>query len=113
MYIFTRKEDNVIIETANELARWDNGYYLLDPLHDANNNGRVAIPNTDDIKMYEVEEIPEEVEIEKYCYTEKDGFYKNENYVEYKTPEQQMEELNQQITELQEAMAELVEGGAL
>ena len=33
-----------------------------------------------------MEEIPENIEIAKYCYTKEQGFYKNENYVEPEEP---------------------------
>ncbi len=36
--------------------------------------------------LAEIPEIPEGVEIAKWCYTEEKGFYKNENYVEPEEP---------------------------
>lgn len=79
-------------------------------------NGNVLIGNNEAIGfwlvggIYDVAEIPEGVEEEKYCYTEEKGFYKNENYVEPKS-EITNEELMQQITNLQLALAEVIEGG--
>lgn len=52
------------------------------------NNGNVLIGNNTSIGfwlvkgVYDVEEIPSEVEENKYCYDEEVGFYKNENYEE-------------------------------
>lgn len=108
MYILTNSnkenEDAIMFITEKVGVQEGTGYHLLE-------NENVAIP-TEFVKgIYEVEEIPEGVETEKYCYTVEKGFYENENFVEYKTPEQQIEELNQQVTDLQLALAEIVEGG--
>lgn len=51
-------------------------------------NGNVKIGNNQTIGfwlvkgVYDVEEIPSEVEEHKYCYTKEKGFYINENYKE-------------------------------
>lgn len=99
MFIFTRTEDDVIIETAQEVGRQSNGNYLLDPTGEPD-MGRAAMSDTADITMYEVEEIPTGVEPEKYCYTEKDGFYKNPDYKEEYTTEQRLEALEQMMNEI-------------
>lgn len=57
--------------------------------------------------VYDAAEIPEGVEEEKYCYTEEQGFYINENYVEPVDERSEIEQLKEQITELQLAMVEL------
>lgn len=99
MFIFTRTEDDVIIETAQEVGRQSNGNYLLDPTGQPD-MGRLAIPDREDIAMYEVEEIQEGVEVEKYCYTETQGFFKNPNYRQYYSPEDRIEMLEQMMNEM-------------
>lgn len=102
-YILTNKNDE-IIEISNT--------YELDEEHRNINVDNHAIAYAPDelINVFEVEEIPEGVQVAKYCYTEEKGFYKNENYVEPKS-EITNEELMQQITNLQLALAEVIEGG--
>lgn len=99
------KQNNEIIEISNT--------YELDEEHrniNVDNNRAIAYAPDEKINVYEVEEIPENVERAKYCYTEEKGFYENENYVEPK-PEITNEELMEQITNLQLALAEVIEGG--
>lgn len=89
-YIITTKEDDVIVAFAKQLSTLENGYWhsvLAD----------VAYPNTTcyaydaDGQIAEVHggapakigapiEIPSEVKVGKYCYTEDDGFYPNPDY---------------------------------
>lgn len=78
-YVLTNK-NNEIIEISNT--------YELDEKHRNINvdNHAIAYAPDEKINVYEVEEIPGEVEIAKYCYTEEQGFYKNENYVEPEEP---------------------------
>lgn len=79
-FVLTNK-DNEIIEISNT--------YELDEEHrniNVDNNRAIAYAPNEKINVFEVEEIPEEVEIAKYCYTEEQGFYKNENYVEPEEP---------------------------
>ena len=48
----------------------------------------------------------------KYCYKEEEGFYKNENYKEPEPTEtEKIKELQDEVTNLQLALAEIVEGG--
>lgn len=100
MYILTnssKENENAIVHISETLNRQvGNNYYLI-------NNDSIAIPPQFVKDVFEVEEIPEGVEAEKYCYTENEGFYKNPNYVE---PPASTEEL---IAELQVAVAELGE----
>lgn len=102
MYIITDKDDVIfyITETKNYQ---ENGNLLVD-------NDSLAIADYLVKGVYEIQEIPENVEVHKYCYTEENGFYENENYVEPKK-EVTIEELQEQITDLQLALVELVEGG--
>lgn len=112
-FVLTNKE-NEIIEISNT--------YELDEEHrniNVDDNRAIAYGPDEVINMFEVEEIPENIEIAKYCYSEENGFYINENYVEPKpeiTNEELMEQiktltkenesLNEQITEIQLAMIE-------
>ena len=82
MYILTNT-DNVIMHISETLKE-ENGQYLI-------NNEHLAIPKefkmqdidgnivVEKVNMYKVNEIPNNVKETKYCYTEKDGFYKNQN----------------------------------
>lgn len=100
-YIVTRKE-NVIIFISDTKEYDENGYLLLF-------NGALAVPLDQANGVYEIETIPDNVKPEKWCYTKESGFYKNENYVEYLTPEQEIEKLKEQVTELQLALVEMFE----
>ena len=103
MYILTNKE-NVIIAISS--------VYELDEEHrniklDGYN---IAYGPDEVINHYEVEEVPEGVQEQKYCYTETNGFILN---TEWKEPQEKitLEELQQQVTDLQLAVVELAEGG--
>lgn len=103
-YIITDKND-VIIHISNTIGYQENGNVLVD-----NNTLAIAKPLVKEV--YEVENIEEEITENKYCYTTKKGFYKNENYKELEpTEEEKIIDLQEQITNLQLALAEIVEGG--
>ena len=74
------KQNNEIIEISNT--------YELDEEHRniIVDNHAIAYGPDEVINVFEVEEIPQEVEKAKWCYTEEEGFYKNENYVEPEEP---------------------------
>ena len=78
-FVLTNKE-NEIIEISNT--------YELDEEHRNINvdNHAIAYAPDEKINVFEVEEIPENIEVAKYCYTEENGFYVNENYVESEEP---------------------------
>lgn len=78
-HILTNK-NNEIIEISNT--------YELDEEHRniIVDNHAIAYGPDEKINVFDVEEIPQEVEIAKYCYTKEKGFYKNENYVEPEEP---------------------------
>lgn len=97
MYILV-KENNVISEISETLNRQEGtNHYLI-------NNDTLAIPEQFIKSVYEVNDVPSNVEPEKYCYTKKDGFYKNENYVHYYTEEER-------ISALEDMMNEIILGG--
>lgn len=116
MFVLTNK-NNEIIEISNT--------YELDEEHRniIVDNHAIAYAPDEQINVFEIEEIPENIEVSKYCYTEEKGFYKNENYVEPTNPDKEMEDLkeqvktltkenqnlNEQITEIQLAMIEMAE----
>ena len=107
MYILTNK-NNVIIAISKTLDYQENGNPLLE-----DRTGFIyAYGKRPDevINVCEVAEVPEEMVEQKYCYTQNDGFTLNPNYVE---PEKEItnQELMEQITDLQLALAELVEEG--
>ena len=74
MVIITVKEDNRILNIGKELDYMDNGYPRIVEKN-------IAFP-TEMVNVYELEEIPENIEPEKYCYTTEKGFYENESYEE-------------------------------
>lgn len=104
-FVLTNK-NNEIIEISNT--------YGLDEEHrniKVDNNRAMAYAPDEKINVFEIEEIPEGVEVAKWCYTEEKGFYVNENYVEPYNEEKEIEDLKQQITELQLALIEMAESG--
>ena len=80
MFIITKKKDNVvegISETLHYIS--DTNYVRI------NNQNLVFNPNS--CKIYEIEDVANYVEPEKYCYTEERGFYENPDWVEPVNPE--------------------------
>lgn len=92
MYIITDK-DNVIINISKTIGYQSNGNILV-------NDGTLAIAKLLVNKVCEVDEIPEEIEEVKYCYTEEKGFYKNENYKEYYSNEERISSLEDVVNTL-------------
>lgn len=103
-YIITG-ENNIIIHISETIGYQENGNVLVD-----NNTLAIAKPLVKEV--YEVENIEEGITENKYCYTEEEGFYENENYEEPEpTNEEKIKDMQEQITDLQLALAEIVEGG--
>lgn len=74
MYIITNKRDNVILGMGERLGYMSNGYpRLLDK--------NIAFV-TEQVNVNEVENVPSEVSVDKYCYTTEKGFYINPGWVE-------------------------------
>lgn len=92
MYLITDKIDNKIIEYGEKLDYLENGYPRLI-------NENVAFP-TELVDVNQVDEIPDFVEREKYCYTEEKGFYKNENWVPYYSTEDRIAALEDVVNML-------------
>lgn len=74
MYLITRKENNAVIQSGERLEYVSNGYPRLV-------NEDVAYPNWA-VCVYEIDNIPNDISPEKWCYTEADGFYPNPNWHE-------------------------------
>ncbi len=74
MYIITDYDD-VIFHITETVETQENGDISI-------NNGSLIVAKSIIKGIYEVTEIPQEVAIHRYCYTKKEGFYKNINYVE-------------------------------
>ena len=90
MYILTDKE-NVIQHITETLERQEgNNYYLI-------KNRSIAIPPEFIKEVNEVDSLDEGIEEQKYCYTKHDGFYKNENYVEYYSDEDRISALEDMV----------------
>lgn len=102
-YVITNKDD-VVIHISETIGYQENGNVIV-------KNGELAIAKPLVKEVYEVEEIEENVEEAKYCYTKEKGFYKNENYKEIITPEKEIEILKEQVTDLQLALTEIYESG--
>lgn len=110
VYIITNKED-IIIHISETKDYQNNGNLLV-------NDGKLAISKHSIKEVYEVEEVPVEVAENKYCYTKERGFYKNENYIEpvnelteIEKLKLQNESLQEQVTNLELALAEIYENG--
>lgn len=115
-YILTNENDE-IFNMSETKGFQENGNYLMNE----GLPGEVAIPHQLVKGVFVVEKIPAEVCEVKWCYTEENGFYINENYVEPEEPvdtqellqkiallEKQNKDLDEQITEIQLL---IVEGG--
>lgn len=103
-YIITDK-NNIIIHISETIGYQENGNVLVD-------NDTLAIAKPLVKEVFEVEEIEEGITENKYCYKEEEGFYKNENYKEPEPTEtEKIKELQDEVTNLQLALAEIVEGG--
>lgn len=74
MVILTKKTDNVIVEIGENLDYMKNGYPRIIEKN-------VAYPDWS-VNVYENIEVPEEVQLHKYCYTETEGFYENPDWVD-------------------------------
>lgn len=92
MFIITDKND-VIFHMSETLDYQENGNLLVD-------NGNLAIAKGLEKGVFEVAEIPEGVEIQKYCYTEEKGFYPNENYRVYYSEEERISALEDAVNSL-------------
>ena len=91
-YVITGEND-IIIHISDTLEYQSNGNPLVD-------NGQLAIAEYIVKEIYKVENVPEEVEESKYCYTDKQGFYKNPNWKEYFTEEQRISALEDAVNML-------------
>lgn len=110
-YILTNKKNKII--AISEVCERIEEYRNI-KLDDHN----IAYAPDETINIYQVEEIPEGVCESKYCYTEERGFYKNENYIEpvnelteIEKLKLQNESLQEQVTNLELALAEIYENG--
>lgn len=103
MFLITSKKDKRITDISTTIGYETNGNIILD------NGTQIACFR--EVDVHEVEEIPGGICERKYCYTEADGFYVNESYVEPVNENAEMEALKEQVTNLQLAMLELIEGG--
>lgn len=97
MYIITEKNNDVILMFTNKVEVDENKRHIY------TDTTIFAYAPNEKPNIYEVAEIPVGVEIEKYCYTENDGFTKNPNYKEPEPP------IEDQIAEIEEALCELAE----
>lgn len=100
-YILTNK-DNIITMIADNVEVKEDRYTIdgkLDifkdyPTQDVNGN-----INHNYQTLHQVE-VPNNVEPQKYCYTEKDGFYKNTDYKVFYTNEERISALEDMLNEM-------------
>lgn len=92
MYIITNKND-VITHISKTIDYQKNGNPLID-------DNTLAIAKIDVKDVYEVTEVPNEIEEQRYCYTEEKGFYKNENYKEYFSTEDRISALEDAVNSI-------------
>lgn len=98
MFIIT-DNNNKIMHISETIGYQNNGNVLI-------NNDSQAIAKNLVKGVFEVENISEGIETDKYCYTEEKGFYENVDYTEPFNEKVEIEQLKEQITELQLAMVE-------
>lgn len=100
MYVITLKDSNELIMHGEKLDYMSNGYPILV-------NENTAFPNHM-VDVHSIENMPEDVEDGKYCYTEEDGFWLNLNYGEpnpYGIPNELVEQIkNDAIAQVQEGV---------
>lgn len=107
MYVITNKSNNGIIDTGKEIRYQSNGYPVIVEKN-------VAFP-IDTCNVYEVDEIPDYIRTardkSKYTYNGME-FGENDEWHE-PLEEERIKELQEQITNLELALAELYEGGTI
>ena len=84
MYILIAKITNEVLVISETLERTEDNIIV--------NEGLLAVPEKFVKKVLKLEEIPEGLEINKYCYTDAKGFYLNPNYKEINAIEPETEE---------------------
>lgn len=92
MFILVNEND-VVFHLSESLDFQSNGNLLVD-------NGGLAIAKFLVKDVFEVEDVPSEIEVQKFCYTEDKGFYKNESFKEYFTEEQRISALEDVVNNL-------------
>lgn len=88
MYLIISKSDRSVLGFDSEIRYQENGYPVLV-------NENIAFVS-EDVDVIEAENIPDDLENDKYCYAERLGFYENPDYVkpnEYGLPEEIYEEI--------------------
>ena len=95
----------VLTNKNNEIMEISNTYELKEDVRNIIvDNYAIAYAPDEHINVFEIEEIPENIEIAKYCYTEEKGFYVNENYVEPEEPVEKRLKLVEERVSLAEDM---------
>lgn len=104
--VITNKADNVVIYISTKANNVSNGIEVDDCI--------IAIPNGDisqnPYNIFDVENVPSEVKIQKYCYDATNGFTLNPDYKEPVNLETKVAELEAQNAQM---LLALVEGGLL
>ncbi len=93
-YVITNNK-NVVMFISNTLKYQSNGYPIIDE------NGEETIIVKDLVKgIFRLEEIPEEIKPNEYCYTKEQGFYKNKDYKRYYSTEERISALEDTVNML-------------
>ncbi|MEY8366099.1 hypothetical protein AALA22_10725 [Anaerovoracaceae bacterium 41-7] len=90
MYVITLKDSNELIMHGEKLDYMSNGYPILV-------NENTAFPNHM-VDVHSIENMPEDIEDGKCCYTPEKGFYENPNWREpnkYGLADEQIAEIEQ------------------
>lgn len=106
------------ILTNNKLCMFygtiEKGIYDADPSRElykiTHQDGEVMYAVTSGFELYEVDSIPDDFEIGKYCYTSELGFYPNSDYREPIDIEETVREQKEQISEINENISAIAEG---
>lgn len=91
MYLIINEKTKMIYSIANMAKRIND--------HNVCVNDSLTLASGDKLLVISMDNIPEYVEPEKYCYNETDGFYENPNYTEPEEPVT-LEDLEKEIMEL-------------
>lgn len=96
-------DDNKIVVAIGQVAEMtENGVQV---------DGGTIYGSHLNLTVSNVESIPQGVSPQKYCYASESGFTLNPDYVEIKTPQQEIAELKEKIALMQSALDEVTLNG--
>lgn len=104
MIVITEKKSNIVVEIANQCIE-DGEKMLVKPI----NGGEYYFASVDDLIVHRDVVDAKNYAVRKWCYNPENGFFKNEDYISYVSPEEKVKELETELLNTKLAMAELVE----